>query len=118
MMGGAEWQDVAAAIGVGGSVLANLALAARALWRWLRKAEGREERIHEQGWTEVQRRDHQIELLRRMLDRCRRRESAYATSLELACLAMRLSPAEQAETVARIRTILSSVLPASGAERS
>lgn len=116
-MGVAEW-PLEAIAAVGASILGNLVVAGRFLWQLLKQADARETRIHEMGWSEVRERDHQIDLLRRMLDRCRRRESAYATCLELACLGMKLPAVEQAATVLRIREILSSALPVSSEERS
>jgi hypothetical protein len=106
------WEAVVA---TGLSLAGAAAAGARALWRWLLKAEQAEVDIHTQGWAEVEKRDHQIELLRRVLDRSRRRESGYATALELALLAMKLPPGEQAGVVARIREILKATLGGSGA---
>lgn len=113
MAGWGEW-PWEAIVAVAGLLLSNLALVGRWVWKRALAADGRETEVALSGWDRVGDRDKQIELLRRLLDRSRRRENAYATALELALLAMKLPEPEQFEVMARVRVILEAALPHSG----
>lgn len=66
------------------------------------------------GWAEVRERDEQIELLRRALDRSRRRENGYATAFEIVLLAAKLKGEDQTLALARAREILEVALTLDG----
>lgn len=67
--------------------------------------------IHRLGWQEANVRGELIETLRRLLDRGRRRESAYATGFEILVLQLpdQLTP-HQLEAVTRARSLFEGAL--------
>jgi hypothetical protein len=113
------WEAILA---VAGSATANIIAFVRWLLRRAERSGEAETEERRDGWKEVKNRDQQIDLLRQVIDRSRRRENAAMTGLELALLAMKLPASEQAEIVNRIKVILRSALPhhsrASGEEVS
>jgi hypothetical protein len=102
------WEAILA---VAGSLAANLIAFGRWLLRRAEKTGQSETEERRDGWKQIELRDHQIDLLRQVIDRSRRRENAAMTGLELALLAMKLPAEEQAEIVRRIKDILRSALP-------
>ena len=84
--------------------------AAQSVWLSFKADAGRHAEVLKLGWDKVENRDQQIDRLRRLLDRSRRRENAYATAFELVLLAMKLPEDEQAAVIARAREILETAL--------
>lgn len=77
----------------------------------------REERIHEQGWKLWREREGEVVSLRQLLDKARRRESAYATGCELLLIAMPPAPTpEQLLCVKRAKELFETALLHSGGD--
>jgi hypothetical protein len=100
-----EW-PWAAVITTGLSLAAAAGAVGKRLWDWAKKSDQLDSDIHRQGWAEVATRDKAIDALRVQLDRQRGLRNAYGTALELSLLAMKMSPAVQAELILRIEAIL------------
>ena len=83
--------------GVALSALGNVWLAGQFMLKLWKRAEGTELSIHLQGWTRVKELEALIDLLRRVIDRARRRESVLATSFELLLVVLpeTLTPAQR-----------------------
>lgn len=77
----------------------------------------REDRIHEQGWKLWREREGEVVSLRQLLDKARRRESAYATGCELLLIAMPPDPTpEQLLCVRRAKELFETALVHSAGE--